>query len=255
MFANAPCAIVAVMAALMNTYRHLRQALARYEQSWLDQPFYDDPSIAAQRQCLQRFHRLLAGDADPFARTTRPGHITASAFVIDTQMRQVLLTLHAKLNLWLQLGGHADAEEQCDVQEIAYREACEESGLTDLRFLNLRPLFPRLQEVTEAIPFDIDIHQIPAIGTDTAHLHYDISFIVYAERLAPLAISAESHDLRWFKWETACTFCDPSVQRALGKLMAIRTFVRERHGYRYQPFSQVMRASSFCPLIEGWKQS
>ena len=224
MFANAPHAIVASMVRPMNTHHHLRQVLALYEQSWLERPFYDDPSIVAQRQCLQRFHRLLAGAVDPFARPTRPGHITASAFVIDTQMQQVLLTLHAKLNLWLQLGGHADAKEPRDVQEIAYREACEESGLTSLRFLDTRPLFPCLPETTAAIPFDIDIHQIPAIGTDTAHLHYDISYIVCAERGAPLAISAESHDLRWFKWETAHTFCDSSVQRALGKLMAIRTF-------------------------------
>ncbi len=207
----------------MSIYHQLHQALALYEQGWLEQPFYDDPSIIAQRQCLQGFHQLLAHDVDPFARTTRPGHITASAFVIDMQMRQVLLTLHAKLNLWLQLGGHADAGQH-DVQEVAYREACEESGLTDLYFLDTRPLFAPLRAATVAIPFDIGIHQIPAIGTDSAHLHYDISYIICAERRAPLAISAESHDLRWFDWEKARTFCDPSVQRALGKLMAIRAF-------------------------------
>ena len=207
----------------MNPLHYLKKALALYEQSWLEQPFYDDPSIAAQRKCLQRLRQLLALAADPFARTTRPGHITASAFVIDRQMQQVLLTLHAKLNLWLQLGGHAD-EGQHNVQEIAYREACEESGLTDLRFLDTRPLFSSLRDTTAAIPFDIDIHQIPAIGTDTAHLHYDISYIVCATHRAPLTISAESRDLRWCNWEEARTFCDASVQRALGKLMAIRTF-------------------------------
>lgn len=206
----------------MHTYHHLHQALALYEQSWLEQPFYDDHNITAQRQCLQRFRRLLALDVNPFARITRPGHITASAFIIDPQMQRVLLTLHAKLNLWLQLGGHAD-DGQHDVCEVAYREACEESGLHDLHFLDTRPLFPPLSDITStAIPFDIDIHQIPAISTDTAHLHYDISYIMYAERNAPLAISDESRDLRWFKWEEACTFCDPSVQRALAKLMAIR---------------------------------
>ena len=201
----------------------LHQALTLYEQSWLERPFYADPSIAAQRKCLQRFRQLLALAVDPFARTTRPGHVTASAFVIDLQMQQVLLTLHAKLNLWLQLGGHAD-EGQHDVQEIAYREACEESGLADLHFLDTRPLFAPLPAVTAVIPFGIDIHQIPAIGADTTHLHYDISYIICAERSAPLAISAESRDLRWFNWEEASTFCDASVQRALGKLMAIRTF-------------------------------
>ena len=207
----------------MHTYHHLHQVLALYEQSWLEQPFFDDPNITAQRKCLQRFRQLLALDVDPFARTTRPGHVTASAFVIDLQMQQVLLTLHAKLNLWLQLGGHAN-EGQYDVQEIAYREACEESGLVDLHFFDTRLLFAPLQAVRAAIPFDIDIHQIPAISTDTTHLHYDISYIICVERSAPLVISAESRELRWFNWEEASTFCDASVQRALGKLMAIRTF-------------------------------
>ena len=207
----------------MSTYHHLNNAIAFYEQSWLEQPFYDDPNIAAQRKCLQRFRQLLALDVDPFARTTRPGHVTASAFVIDLQMQQVLLTLHAKLNLWLQLGGHAE-EEQYDVQEIAYREAREESGLADLHFFDTRPLFASLHAATAAIPLDIDIHHIPAVGTDTTHLHYDISYIICAERSAPLAISAESRDLRWFYWEEAITFCDASVQRVLSKLMAIRAW-------------------------------
>ena len=205
----------------MQAYHHLHQALALYEQSWLEQPFYDDPHRAAQRQCLQRFRHLLALAVDPFARTTRPGHVTASAFIIDPQMQQVLLTLHAKLNLWLQLGGHAD-DGQHDVREIAYREAGEESGLTALHFFDTRSLFDHLHVATAAIPFDIDIHQIPAIATDSAHLHYDISYIMCAERNAPITLSPESRDLRWFDWEAARAFCDPSVQRALGKLLAIR---------------------------------
>ncbi len=202
---------------------HLQQALALYEQSWLDQPFYDDPHLSAQRACLRRFRTLLTLAVDPLARPTRPGHITASAFVIDSSMRRVLLTLHAKLNLWLQLGGHAD-EGQRDVRDIAYREACEESGLTDLRFFDVRPLFRQMPDLPAVIPFDIDIHRIPALGGDSDHLHYDISYIISAPRTAPLARSAESHDLRWFSWEEACTFCDPSVQRALAKLMAIKNF-------------------------------
>ena len=199
----------------------LHQALDLYQRSWLTTPFYADSNLTAQRDCLRRFHALLTLDVNPFARATRPGHITASAFVIDTDMQQVLLTLHAKLNLWLQLGGHAD-EGQHNVQAVAAREAYEESGLTNLRFFDTRPLFPHLHEVQAAIPFDIDIHQIPAYSTETAHLHYDISYIMVAPSAAAIQVSDESYDLRWFMWEDACTFCAPSVHRALHKLMALR---------------------------------
>ena len=55
----------------------------------------------------------------------------------------VLMTHHKKLNIWVQLGGHADGES--DIAQVAMREAHEESGLDDLRL------------VTPEI-FDIDIH-------------------------------------------------------------------------------------------------
>lgn len=215
----------------------LHQSLASYEQSWLQQPFFDDDSISKQYEHLQRFYELLAQASDPFARTTRPGHVTGSAFVIDMQMQRVLLTLHAKLNLWLQLGGHADAGQQ-QVQEVARREAHEESGLEGLFFFDSSRLFPRLCALPAALPFDIDIHQIPALGTDSAHLHYDISYIMVAPQPEPLARSSESLDLRWFSWEEALNTGDPSVQRAVGKLLALRNALRT--GMQCKEFSGVL---------------
>lgn len=209
----------------MTDTRPLYQALNLYEETWLHRPFYRDASTAGQYECLQKFFDLLANSPDPFSRDNRPGHITASAFVIDPDLRHVLLTLHKKLNIWLQLGGHAD-EGQTDVSHIALREVHEESGLTELQFFDTGFLFPQT-DMSAPVPFDIDVHRIPSVGTDTAHDHYDISFILAASTTATLCISDESHDLKWFLWEEAHAFCDPSIGRALTKLQAIRAAMHD----------------------------
>ena len=65
--------------------------------------------------------------------------------------RRCLLTHHRKLDRWLQLGGHADGQWQVD--EVALREAREESGMTGFDFV---PIDGTL------MPLDVDVHQIPA---------------------------------------------------------------------------------------------
>jgi 8-oxo-dGTP pyrophosphatase MutT (NUDIX family) len=119
-----------------------------------------------------------------FHRDHLPGHITASAWIVDEEKEHALLVHHAKLNRWLQPGGHADGDE--DVLNVAAREVDEETGLS-----NLQLLIPGI--------FDIDIHPIPARKDFHEHLHYDVRFAFVASRKIELKISDESHDLKWVK--------------------------------------------------------
>jgi 8-oxo-dGTP pyrophosphatase MutT (NUDIX family) len=117
-----------------------------------------------------------------FHRDHLPGHITASAWIVDESKTHTLLLRHAKLNKWLQPGGHADGDE--NVLNVASREVDEETGLT-----NLTLLVPGI--------FDLDIHPIPARKDFPEHLHYDIRFAFIAYQQNELKISDESHDLKW----------------------------------------------------------
>jgi ADP-ribose pyrophosphatase YjhB (NUDIX family) len=110
------------------------------------------------------------------------GHLTGSAWVVDAARRRTLLTHHRKLEKWLQLGGHADGD--LDIAAVAFREAQEESGLTRLR-------------LADTAIFDVDRHWIPERKGEPAHWHYDVRFMVEADESEPLAITAESKDLRW----------------------------------------------------------
>ena len=155
-----------------------------------------------------RIERLVTSRADCFERTCRPGHITGSAWVLSHDRRRCLLVHHAKLNRWLQPGGHADG--QVNVVEVARREAQEETGLIDLKIT--------------AEPLDLDVHVIPprvdrnGNQTEDAHEHHDIRFLFIAAPNQKLVPNDESHEVRWFSHEELLEATDEeSVLRMLRK--------------------------------------
>jgi 8-oxo-dGTP pyrophosphatase MutT (NUDIX family) len=123
---------------------------------------------AVEQAHLDHLRAFLVSGSDVFARANPIGHVTASAFVIDPNTNATLLTHHAKLGQWFQLGGHVDIEDET-VLAAAQREAAEESGL-----LGLRPSGDGV--------FDIDVHTIPshAARNEPEHLHFDVRFLLIA---------------------------------------------------------------------------
>jgi 8-oxo-dGTP pyrophosphatase MutT (NUDIX family) len=119
----------------------------------------------------------------------------------------VLLMHHRKLDRWFQPGGHADGDP--DIQQVALKEAQEETGLTDI-------------QAVDSKLFDIDIHLIPANSKDTAHLHYDIRFLMQADRNEPLKINSESKNLAWVLLEDVYRYNDSeSIMRMVKKMKII----------------------------------
>lgn len=159
-----------------------------------------DPRESAMRD---RFVAFLSVHADAFERACVPGHVTASAWIVDPAYARTLLTHHRKLGKWLQLGGHVDGER--DVRRAALREAHEESGLRSLRF------------VGPAI-YDLDVHAIPARGAEPAHEHFDVRFALTGDPDEPLIVSDESHELAWIPLDALREYgADESVLRLARK--------------------------------------
>lgn len=139
------------------------------------------PQDARDQAMWDELAGFVAREPRAFDRDPTTGHVTGSAFVLSPDYRSVLLTHHAKLNRWLQLGGHCD--DIADAAFVATKEAYEESGLSRLRLLS-------------AEVFDVDIHEIPANPREPAHLHYDVRYLFVAEA-GVLKVSPESHALAW----------------------------------------------------------
>jgi 8-oxo-dGTP pyrophosphatase MutT (NUDIX family) len=141
-----------------------------------------EPFNATERGMMEQLRNFVRDHEDCFSPALSVGHITGGAWVLDFTRRHVLLTHHRKLDKWLQLGGHADGE--LDALAVSLREAREESGLTSVRV--------RSEKI-----FDVDVHRIPARGTQREHLHYDIRYLMEADRAEPLLVSSESKALAW----------------------------------------------------------
>jgi 8-oxo-dGTP pyrophosphatase MutT (NUDIX family) len=125
---------------------------------------------------------LAARPDDACARSCAPGHLTASALLLDHPGEHVLLTLHPRVGRWLQLCGHCEPGDATPAG-TARREAAEESGIPGL-WLDPEPL-------------RLDVHAITcSAGVPTRH--FDICFLARAPAGAVARISAESLDLRWW---------------------------------------------------------
>jgi len=139
------------------------------------------PPDQEQAELREYYLRHLASYQDGLWRSRLPEHVTASALVTDPAGPRVLLTLHAKIHRWLQLGGHCEAGD-ATLAGSALREACEESGLTGLRI--------------DPMPLQLSRHRVRCGGQEAYHL--DVQYLVVATATTDYVVSEESHDLCWF---------------------------------------------------------
>ena len=139
-----------------------------------------------------------------FDKHNLPGHFTGSAWVISPNKNKILMTHHKKLDMWLQLGGHADGEK--DLKLVALKEAKEESGFNNFSLLS------------EQI-FDLDIHKIEPMNEEPEHLHYDVRFLLEADPDEQnIIISEESYDVKWVHLDDVSKYnSEESISRMVKK--------------------------------------
>ncbi len=132
---------------------------------------------------VKKLIATLNNDQYCFHRSNFSGHFTASAWILNEDRDKALMTHHKKLNMWLQLGGHADGDT--DLLNVARREVFEESGIEKIRLLN------------DGI-FDVDIHLVPKFKNQPSHRHFDIRFIFEAnENNEEISFNHESYNVLW----------------------------------------------------------
>ena len=155
-------------------------------------------SSAATNSSFKTVCDLVLSSKNPYSRSTKQGHITASGLVIKDG--KALLIFHPYIKQWFQPGGHIDDGEE--PVRAAIREVYEETGV-----------------VCESLngfldPVDIDLHEIPENPkkAEGVHLHIDLLFVlkVLKEEESPEGIEKA--------WVPFNQISSSRIQRALQKL-------------------------------------
>ena len=116
--------------------------------------------------------RLRSGE-ELYTRDNASAHLTASAWVVSPDRRQVLMAYHNLYDSWAWLGGHADGDR--DLLAVALREVREESGLE-----SVRPVYV------------------------SSHLHLNLTYLLEADPAQPVRCKPDENSrVGWFSRQGA----------------------------------------------------
>lgn len=132
---------------------------------------------------------FICNNINFWSRENLDGHITASIWVLNKNLDKALLTHHLGLDMWFQLGGHIEKEDNT-IYQACERELIEESGLKTFTIMS--------SEI-----FDIDVHLIPESKKGVkAHYHYDIRLLYIADDTHNLTYDTnESNEVAWVSFQ------------------------------------------------------
>jgi len=145
-----------------------------------------------QERCdlAELIRRLESGE--PLYHREPAAHLTASAWVVSPDRRQVLLAYHNLYDSWAWLGGHADGER--NLLAVSLKEVREESGV-------------------EAHPVSEHLYSLEILTVDghekrgkyvSSHLHLNVTYLLEADPAAPVRHKPDENSrAAWFPLEDA----------------------------------------------------
>ncbi len=142
-----------------------------------------------------------------------PAHMTASAWVVSPDRKQVLMAYHNIYQSWSWLGGHADGQR--DLSAVALREVREESGLTSARLAGT--------DILSVEVLCVDGHEKRGAYV-SSHLHLNVTYLVEADPAErPRVKPDENSQVGWMTPDEALAASTEPwfVERIYRKLIAL----------------------------------
>lgn len=125
---------------------------------------------------------FLRSGTELFTRDNPVAHLTASAWVVSPDRRQVIMVYHNLYKSWSWMGGHADGDH--DLLHVAKKEVMEECGLTELTVVS-----PEI--------FSLEILSVAGHEKKGAylssHLHLNVTYLFEADPAQPLRIKPDEN--------------------------------------------------------------
>ena len=150
-----------------------------------------EPFNAQEATDRQLMLKLLDSSEDLSLRDSLYAHLTASAWVVSPDRKKVLMAYHNLYNSWAWLGGHADGN--WNLQEVAAKEAAEESGISDLR--------PLAEGIFSLEMLTVAGHEKKGRYV-SSHLHLNLTYLFEGDPDAPLRIKPDENSLvGWIRAE------------------------------------------------------
>ena len=125
---------------------------------------------------------FLHSGAELITRNNPVAHLTASAWVVSPDRKQVIMVYHNLYKSWSWMGGHADGD--WDLLGVAKKEVMEECGL---------------QELTVASPEIFSLEILSVAGHEkkgqylSSHLHLNVTYLFEADPALPLRIKPDEN--------------------------------------------------------------
>ena len=134
---------------------------------------------------------FLHSGEDLLTRNNSVAHLTASAWVVSPDRKQVIMVYHNLYHSWSWMGGHADGD--ADLLQVARKEVMEECGLTEL---------------TVVSPDIFSLEVLCVAGHEkkgqyvSSHLHLNVTYLFEADPAKELHIKPdENRGVGWVNVE------------------------------------------------------
>lgn len=167
-------------------------------QKQLEKVRAEDEFEAAERSSFLQFLTICGDKA--LLRETLPGHLSASAWVLNRKRDKVLMIYHNLFHSWTWPGGHADGEE--NLAAVARREVEEETGLKAFYLL-------------EELPIDLNVLPVFAHLKHgrfvPSHLHFNAVYLFEADETEALHPKPDENSA--VRWIDVCQIKDCCTER------------------------------------------
>ena len=173
----------------------------------MEDQLLDNMDIERDRAILLKW---MESGCDILTRENETAHLTASAWVVSPDRKQVLMAYHNIYHSWAWLGGHADGD--ADLCSVAVREVKEESGIEEVKLLSDQPFS------LEILSVDGHVKRGKYV---TTHLHLNVTYLMEADPVQEIRCKPDENSaVGWIPVEQiAEKSTEPwFVERVYGKL-------------------------------------